>query len=1277
MLESAVIQARNGSRLTPNGKSRFQVRFLSSQQGQLMKVQPTTTRQQAVLLIGVRAICAGCALLLIARSPSWADDRPRPSVLITKQHVVNAKKLIAEQEWAAELYQDVHEAAVSGTITQKGRVYDGNHVAQGVVYQVEGNKELAARAKNRLLAFARRFKPGGTYHWGVPVDHAITYDLIADACTPEERRQIEDYLRRLANEAIKWKRTRSTTPNMSFVCHWTVGVTGYAIGDNDIIRWALHDDHDGKPVTGGLFPVMESALRDKCLWLEAPIYGTLAFYGMLMMAEAEKNSRGTDLYNAPAKNGATIRKIVDGLFSMAYPIERTGMPGGSVRQITWGHVSTHGPGIDHQHGGHVDPFYVNKPDARPDYFNLYHIFTIANHLQPDPRYEWLLGLNPWHNEPVGTDVWSVWFPWALFYTDVGRGAQQSPPAMPSVVYPEMGLAILRADESPTYWTSGKPVLVHQTGEPYGHADYDHMQIMLFANGRLLYHSPDQRPYSDVGLAPQRFNKVVVDRRPNSWSDGRSKQRFEFSPDVKFLTNTASGLNPGVTEVRSLFLTDEYAADFYDLTSDAEHTYDWFIHAIGKGQFTHASLYTSSTDFATDYPWIEHERKWETDAAVRVDFTQRAAGVIKGIGSWTDAWLDDFAGVRMTLLGQPGTTAYACDDLIGYEEVAWGRRQQSTPTFCARRLARNTTYVALHEPYANSPKLSVRRFGRDSQAHAIRIEGPDFVDVVCTAFDDGSGTHVLGDVTGTQKVAFNNYAWIRIANGTVTARGGIHAFLLSAPELAGQATLMVNGKSESYARSGDYVSYREDAPANPALTAIAPRDDVPRRVGPGETFRIEVVVANPTDVQSPPHQVGLTLPEGWKVSPEAKDVSLPAGRRHTAAFEVTVPREPKAGTVYDVQIWLESMAGAESNRRTFPAGRLAVTRPIVVQFESESLRLPKNGTGSVRLSVSNPTGYAVRGEVKITGSGRTTVAPPQLTFGPIPPGGKVSHELTVEAGGKDELGELKAELVRIEMVGQDDGVALPRETVGVPPASLLVSVGVTICEDVRHKLPYSAHYPVWIVRSPTYEIWFSQQHGLARTMFDSTGRSIYAYPWGGPSGLCRFSRVVDGVDRIVHGAGETKSIQWQGTTLVCGSPFGDTIEIQCTEHHVRWHVRSPTPQSTGLGYRLHVEAFHAHPPSFTAVHSDNDQRPTDWPAKVGSLSYGVVRQPGYSTDSIWIAATGIVPRCTMFDNKHKHPHGHKGILVHSDWLKRPEFDLYIGFAPDGEVLRRIKDAAGVD
>ncbi|MCK4275554.1 MAG: hypothetical protein KAX78_03505, partial [Phycisphaerae bacterium] len=235
----------------------------------------------------VRTVVVLVAVLCLVGGAGWAASRPRPSLLITKQHVANAKRLIDAQLWAARLYEEVRLAAK-----------EGSTVARGIVYQIEDDKEMAAQAKASLIEGAARFTPGGnTYHWGMGVERAITYDLIAEACTPEEQKTIEDYLRRVAKDAIEWKNGTGGTPNMSSVCYYSVGVTGYAIGDQEVIDWALHDDHRGRPMIGGLFPTMESGLRDNCLWHEAPIYGNLVFCGWLMMAEAAKNSQGVDLYN--------------------------------------------------------------------------------------------------------------------------------------------------------------------------------------------------------------------------------------------------------------------------------------------------------------------------------------------------------------------------------------------------------------------------------------------------------------------------------------------------------------------------------------------------------------------------------------------------------------------------------------------------------------------------------------------------------------------------------------------------------------------------------------------------------------------------------------------------------------------------------------------------------------------------------------------------------------------------------------------------------------------
>ena len=227
-----------------------------------------------------------------------------------------------------------------------------------------------------------------------------------------------------------------------------------------------------------------------------------------------------------------------------------------------------------------------------------------------------------------------------------------------------------------------------------------MQIMLFAHGRMLYPSWLCQQYEPVACAPQRHNKVVVDKRPNA-NEGKSRQRYEFSPGGEIphehLQRVESRRHRGAM---SLFLTDQYAADVYDVNSDQQHTYDWFLHGIGNLELAEAPLYRPSADFAVDYPWIEHERRWQTDSAVRADFVQRDGGVIRGIGRWTDVWFNGFAGVRMTLLGEPGTSVYGGDDPFSAPEIDWGRQHprpsRASPPFVlagsptARPLSRSTS-----------------------------------------------------------------------------------------------------------------------------------------------------------------------------------------------------------------------------------------------------------------------------------------------------------------------------------------------------------------------------------------------------------------------------------------------------------------------------------------------------------------------------------------------------------------------------------------------------------
>ena len=102
-------------------------------------------------------------------------------------------------------------------------------------------------------------------------------------------------------------------------------------------------------------------IKDGHFWGEAPIYALhYDVHGMLALAEAARHFDGTYLYDYVApRSKASIRSILDGYLRLAFPLERTGIRGGSIRLATYGDGSTsYGPG-----GTLHDAFLANPPDG--------------------------------------------------------------------------------------------------------------------------------------------------------------------------------------------------------------------------------------------------------------------------------------------------------------------------------------------------------------------------------------------------------------------------------------------------------------------------------------------------------------------------------------------------------------------------------------------------------------------------------------------------------------------------------------------------------------------------------------------------------------------------------------------------------------------------------------------------------------------------------------------------------------------------------------------------
>jgi hypothetical protein len=519
---------------------------------------------------------------------------------------------------------------------------------------------------------------------------------------------------------------------------------------------------------------------------------------MFALAEAALRYDGTDLYGyVSPRSGATLKKVVDGYLRMAFPLEGNQAAGGRIRLATFGDGST-GCSID----GRLDDTFLDE--------SFMGVLEIAYKRFHDEGYAWLLSLDP--NRAAYISRGRPAFSFVALTHGEPLPKDLHAPAAPGGIYPDMGFAVIRSDESPRFWSAGGLAAVVRLGTSVGHGHNDYFSLILHGKGRLLYpdlnviqYEPRWLNWTAEGIA---HSTLLIDG--DSPSPGKQATRHDFTPEVKFFAVEGSAFGRSVQE-RAVLMTDNYLVDVFRAadTGGRERTFDWVVHGLGRLYPGNPAAYRASSDLVPHYGWIDRERSRSFDGTWQADWVQSRAGILEREGKPSDTE----TGVRVTVLGAAGTRVYVGDGpLVGGppHHRLDGHPEPSCPLVVVRRNAAAATYAAVHEPYSDHPSVqNVAPIQETPEGVGMKVEAERFSDRLLVAFGSNSGTVLLRSPDG-EAFRFAGYGYVRRAGRSIVARGKFAGFRLRL-EGAGDIDLQVNGNRESATVKDGFLVYG-DVPA---------------------------------------------------------------------------------------------------------------------------------------------------------------------------------------------------------------------------------------------------------------------------------------------------------------------------------------------------------------------------------------------------------------------------------------------------------------------------------
>ncbi|MFC1462886.1 hypothetical protein ACFLQU_04690 [Verrucomicrobiota bacterium] len=776
-----------------------------------------------------RAIAA-LALLTVALCPAHAVEHPY--MLWTPDEAARIRKTVETELWAKKAYEDLK--------TQKGRSEEMRLLFR---YGVMGEADAGQQLKGRLMRLAHAPHPLGA----APEFEIIAYDLLHSTLSEGERNKVEKQFREyivysitpgsaydtnLFNNAVNYARydceggryTRvNWLPNIIFPRKIAANLMALAVGDKKLIRdtWAAH---------GSIKWYFDKYLCDKGFYNEefSKVYATLG--EMFMFCIAARNFGMDELgFGYKGRKGATMRGHMQSLLDITYPRIDLGTARPRYQRLSLGDVRSHFP----LQQNFVQGYLPGKFDGMPRWcgagawggplrgkqaqwdigktskMSVPLWFELAHRSWPKDGYDYFLIQMRKHDE--------IFYEPSLFFGLDPIGPEEArPPPAPSGVYPERGLVMLRADESPTYWEGPAPAACLRLATPYAHSVNDAFALVdLYALNRPIYQTPKFHPGYAFGYdrSVRSHSSIMIDGHIKKKDWGRTGSvepgfstnvfvRHGFHRLVKFVAARTAGRYKGVDETRSLFLTPDYMLEMSDCVSTNRHHYLWILQAFGKAQPSGPDRWRPSDDLAACNPTVTDVRAFKTEGepwSVTVMQAKQNPGNDPLAKYWfTEA---DPIGVRVHMLEQSDSVAYTS---IAPKPTARDRQTRQTKpyepfldgaTLQCGRWGTRARFVAIHEPFKVKPGLvTVRTIASTSNAVAVAVVGPKksgVNDRIFLRIGDGyDGPLTLGD--GKDTITFADHAFIRIGKREIFVYGGVRKVELAAPGWFGRR-IVVNGK----------------------------------------------------------------------------------------------------------------------------------------------------------------------------------------------------------------------------------------------------------------------------------------------------------------------------------------------------------------------------------------------------------------------------------------------------------------------------------------------------